>query len=481
VTPTTFPFIRSRRSALAVIAGLVTASGALASPGDILWSIERDGYGGFSCRPAVAPDGSLYWTFRGLYRLNPANGEVVWFRADHSSPLIAIGPDGTIYGTGSVNMGTPEEPFWHPTALALTPNNEVLWSWPYDASYWYPEAGPTLGPDGNLYIISYGGYWRPGHLFSLTTGGAFRWERRDFADGSGVQHLTFSGGNVMKVGDSIGIPGGPLVTFGSGMIASDMQTGQVAWTEQFADAGDPVVSPIDGAYYVKPGLSQIVMAYASPHQHTWYYEAPWSPTGTNTVQVGPDGNVYVSEGIFRVHSLSPDGQMRWSNNAALPASYYYIPSVSPDGSVIIYPTTGPGETPGYVTALRTSDGAKLWEMNLGKIGERVPTRCTGGITFSRDGRVAYVPATSICYCGPSGYEEHGHLFAIEVQPGGPACYANCDGSAAAPVLNVGDFTCFLQKFAGGDAYANCDGSVAAPVLNVQDFTCFLQKFAAGCQ
>jgi hypothetical protein len=64
--------------------------------------------------------------------------------------------------------------------------------------------------------------------------------------------------------------------------------------------------------------------------------------------------------------------------------------------------------------------------------------------------------------------------------GQQACYANCDGSTAAPILNVQDFTCFLQKFAAADPYANCDASTAAPTLNVQDFTCFLQKFAAGC-
>ncbi len=60
------------------------------------------------------------------------------------------------------------------------------------------------------------------------------------------------------------------------------------------------------------------------------------------------------------------------------------------------------------------------------------------------------------------------------------CYANCDGSTSAPVLNVGDFTCFLQRYAGNDPYANCDGSTAAPVLNVADFTCFLQAYAGGC-
>jgi predicted outer membrane repeat protein len=60
------------------------------------------------------------------------------------------------------------------------------------------------------------------------------------------------------------------------------------------------------------------------------------------------------------------------------------------------------------------------------------------------------------------------------------CYANCDNSATAPMLNVQDFSCFLNKFAAGDAYANCDNSTTAPTLNVQDFSCFLNRFAAGC-
>ena len=68
-------------------------------------------------------------------------------------------------------------------------------------------------------------------------------------------------------------------------------------------------------------------------------------------------------------------------------------------------------------------------------------------------------------------------------PGGspPACYANCDGSTQTPILNVADFTCFLQRYAAGDTYANCDNSTTPPTLNVADFTCFLQRYAAGCQ
>ena len=68
-------------------------------------------------------------------------------------------------------------------------------------------------------------------------------------------------------------------------------------------------------------------------------------------------------------------------------------------------------------------------------------------------------------------------------------YANCDGSTTTPVLNVDDFTCFINEFAAAQGlphqqqvehYANCDGSTTAPVLNVDDFTCFINEFAAGC-
>lgn len=64
--------------------------------------------------------------------------------------------------------------------------------------------------------------------------------------------------------------------------------------------------------------------------------------------------------------------------------------------------------------------------------------------------------------------------------GPPACRANCDGSTISPILNVADFSCFLNRFASGDCAVNCDGSTAIPVLNVADFSCFLNLFAAGC-
>jgi hypothetical protein len=60
------------------------------------------------------------------------------------------------------------------------------------------------------------------------------------------------------------------------------------------------------------------------------------------------------------------------------------------------------------------------------------------------------------------------------------CYANCDGSTTPPILNVDDFSCFIQRFAAREGYANCDRSTTPPVLNVEDFSCFINAFARGC-
>jgi len=70
-------------------------------------------------------------------------------------------------------------------------------------------------------------------------------------------------------------------------------------------------------------------------------------------------------------------------------------------------------------------------------------------------------------------------FGVEV-PSAGACYANCDGSSIAPILNVSDYVCFLNRYSAGDSYANCDGSSVPPVLNVNDFTCFMNAYSAGC-
>ena len=88
-------------------------------------------------------------------------------------------------------------------------------------------------------------------------------------------------------------------------------------------------------------------------------------------------------------------------------------------------------------------------------------------------RTNHVPAL---HEGP----EFANILNPEIAPGIPDCYANCDGSTIAPILNVNDFSCFLNLYAAGRIEANCDESTTAPVLNVNDFQCFMNRYAAGC-
>jgi hypothetical protein len=109
------------------------------------------------------------------------------------------------------------------------------------------------------------------------------------------------------------------------------------------------------------------------------------------------------------------------------------------------------------------------------------TNLTSGITISRCAGSAEASRAYHRHTGVTGNltaQAHRTQFTLEVVSG--SCYANCDGSTVEPVLNVGDFTCFLQQYAAGESYANCDQSTEPPVLNVGDFTCFLQQFATGC-
>jgi hypothetical protein len=58
-----------------------------------------------------------------------------------------------------------------------------------------------------------------------------------------------------------------------------------------------------------------------------------------------------------------------------------------------------------------------------------------------------------------------------------ACYADCDTSTGAGMLDVFDFLCFQDAFVSGDPYADCDGN---SVLDVFDFLCFQDAFVLGC-
>jgi hypothetical protein len=105
-------------------------------------------------------------------------------------------------------------------------------------------------------------------------------------------------------------------------------------------------------------------------------------------------------------------------------------------------------------------------------------------TYRWNGWSSTVPVKKIEVLGLGSGSGGGYIMMDDLEydrgTGPVPCYANCDASTVAPILNVSDFICFQTKFAANDPYANCDNSTVAPVLNVSDFICFQTKFSAGC-
>jgi hypothetical protein len=133
----------------------------------------------------------------------------------------------------------------------------------------------------------------------------------------------------------------------------------------------------------------------------------------------------------------------------------------------------------------------IYDPALGNLlSEIYITDLTGGMSISRAAGGPLGSRTYHRHSGTTGIlNAQAHRTEMTILVVNSACYANCDGSTVEPVLNVDDFTCFINEYASAQglpheqqitAYANCDGSTTAPVLNVDDFTCFINSYALGC-
>jgi hypothetical protein len=233
------------------------------------------------------------------------------------------------------------------------------------------------------------------------------------------------------------------------------------------------------------------------------YASPVMPgfTTQSTPFVGPDGTVYFSrtqnnapvDNFYAFDDTGSAFTQRWTTPAAWTTTGEFgatsgaVFMLSP-GYVLEKRDAGSGSVLATATIVGHSYAQRMAVDSLGRLfysdGDFNTARVYSlNADLSTRWSVS-IPAVNI---GAPTLAAHGTLIAAGTGPitayrtaAPPACYPNCDESTIAPVLNVLDFNCFLNRFSAGDSYANCDQSTVAPVLNVLDFNCFLNAFAAGC-
>jgi len=274
---------------------------ALYANGTRKWRYQADGL--IWCTPAIAEDGTLYFTTWGAYHyfyaLN-SNGIAKWLFApgDSSTSSPAIADDGTIY------FGSDDYCIY-----AINPNGTEKWRY---ITGFYVNGGPAIGHDGTIYIGSGDHY-----LYALYPNGTLCWR--------------FHTGGEIKGSASIAPDGTIYVPSFDGYLYALYPNGTMKWRVptggSIAAAG--VALAQDGTVYV--GTEQL-RAFNPDGSLKWTTNVQGSIYGT-VLAVSADGTIYVSAGGSLV-AVNPDGTERWRKQLTI-AQIHSSPCIGPDDRVYV--------------------------------------------------------------------------------------------------------------------------------------------------
>ena len=304
-------------------------------------------------RPAVAADGTIYaiGVNGHLYALTPAGGVKWIFRVDNANALqpVSVGTDGTIYFASIASV------------YAVNPNGTLKWTFT-DPGFATVFAGPTVGPDGNIYgaTSDVGGVEGGLGAFVLSPSGTVISNLPGFSTRFGYSNIevAFGPGQWYFTNNSTG-----GVSDAGSLWAFSLGSTNLIWNQ--GAVGQPRVQPsgnvvVGDGNPVHPGLKDFNPAGGL----VWSALGEGTPNDSQTsIDVGSDGSVYVGTLAFGIGrhltALNPDGTIRWQFRDDGIAS---SPAVSPLNTLVLYSAYDIA-TPSHVNAVSTA-GLLLWTENL---------------------------------------------------------------------------------------------------------------------
>ena len=94
---------------------------------------------------------------------------------------------------------------------------------------------------------------------------------------------------------------------------------------------------------------------------------------------------------FNLWSLTAAGQKRWEVDGVAGDNFPVAPTVSPDGSVIVFGTFFSFGVNGKLVAVDAADGSVIWTLPITGPSAGI----AGPVSFSNDGETVYAPITEI--------------------------------------------------------------------------------------
>lgn len=328
-------------------------------------------------RPAVAADGTVYAIgVQGhLYALTPEGGVKWIFRIANANALqpASVGTNGTVYFASVASV------------YAVNPDGTLKWTFT-DPGFATVFAGPTVGPDGNIYGAT-SDVGRPGGLgaFVLSPTGQLLSNRPGLSTRFGYSNIEVAFGPSQWYFTNNSTGG---VSDAGSLWAFSIGSANLVWNQ--GAVGQPRVQPsanvvVGDGNPVHPGLKD----FNPSGSLIWSALGEGTPNDAQTsVDVGSDGSVYVGTlayGVGRhLTALNSDGTIRWQFADAGIAS---SPAVSPLNTLVLYSAYDVG-APSHVNAVSTA-GQLLWTEDLpAENGGFV--RAISTPRFNANGTTAYV-------------------------------------------------------------------------------------------
>ena len=275
------------------------------------WAFAPPGNFNLESSPAIGSDGTIYVSgvasvggVKNLYAVNP-NGTQKWAFAGVGGALasLAIGSDGTIYGSDSGN-----------NLYAINPNGTQKWAFSTGNN---PGSSPAIGSDGTIYIC--GG----NNLYAINPNGAQKW--------------AFAMGNSSHSSPAIGSDGTVYVGSDNDNLYAINPNGTQKWA--FV-TGSPVFSSpaigSDGTVYVG-SLDQNLYAINPNGTQKWAFVAGSSIQSSPAI--GSDGTVYVGCEDGNLYAINPNGTQKWTFDAR-GTLILVSPAIDSDGTIYVGSTGG---------------------------------------------------------------------------------------------------------------------------------------------
>lgn len=288
-----------------------------------------------------------------LPQLHGAYGDLVWSKltGDIIFGAPAIGPDGEIV------VGSEDTRLY-----SYDPDGTLRWI--FNESTDWLDASPTIADDGTVYVGSWDNF-----LYAVDGNtGNLKWR--------------FETGAMIEASVALGADGTVFLASTDSFLYALNPDGSQKWVSTEVDnfspiSSSPVISRDGGTVYFGNESGEIFAVNATSGAPEWRFAAtdihPISGDASAAVgeslALGEDGSLYFGTEDSNLYALSPEGNLRWSYEAA--GAIRSAPVLSNDGLVYFVASDG------YLYALDT-EGFQLWETFVGDVFYCTPAIASDG-------------------------------------------------------------------------------------------------------